>query len=366
MVHSLLLAALALAGFQNPAPHVPAPIVLSGALSPGRCRVWVDLAGDKYLFLVDTGMDHSYIRPDLKQNALAKDPNAKIAIADASVPVSKFDTQSSSLYRERPYVGGLLGMDILGKLAFTIDYDSQQVTVWPPAYPADQMEEDLGKSITKLSLLSEPNTTLQFFNTSLGLAQLDTGAAISLLPKTANASPEVFPTKISQPLELFEGVTGKATQSVVRKLAIGDQDLFCQMLLVSDTVDVGVISPNIFSRKVLFDFPNHQIEFSQLSSSDQACRALGAVLHSTVEDRNGEPYMRTQSIKNLGPGQFTWVRVVSINGHKGHDLLTMLENKDLLSATILQNAYDSLANGGTVIVDNGSKQERLYVAPFIH
>jgi hypothetical protein len=353
---------------QTPVLKPTAPVVISVPVAPGRCRVPVDVAGKTYLFLIDTGMEKSYIRADVKANALARDPKAELVLGAGSIPIADLPSQSSTVYLEVPAIAGIVGMDVLSKVAFTIDYDKQQLTVWPENAKQEDMVKGLlqpGQQMASIPLLSEQGYLSLFLQTSLGECELDTGAAVSLLAKAAAKSPEVFQTKLSQPMQLFDGTAGKATQAIVRRMSLGDENLFCQQVLVSDTTDVGVISPNLFGRKVLFDMPGKRVVFAASSPSEQACRTIGALLHGTVEEREGEPFLKAQLVKNLGPGQSPWVRIVSINGHKGSDLLTMLKSKDLLSAVILQKAYDSLATGGKVLIERKGKQESLFVAPYL-
>jgi hypothetical protein len=111
--------------------------------------------------------------------------------------------------------------------------------------------------------------------------------------------------------------------------------------------------------------PGKKVMFLATSPSEQACNAIGSLLHGAVVERKGEMFLKVQLIKNLGTGQTPWVRIVSINGHRGSELLAMLKSKDLLSATILQKSYDSLAGSGKVLIERNGKQESLFVAPYI-
>ena len=365
MFAALLFTSLAL---QGPALKVTSPILFRGSVSPGRCRVPLLLGDQMYLFLIDTGIDHSYIRFDVKHKLLIESPDEKLVFGSGSIPVKKMQAVDSTLYREIPPVAGIVGMDLLKHERFTIDYVGQTLTLWPTDKDLPEMSDSVGGDkdrIVTIDLIDEENTPSMFVNTSLGEAELDTGAMLSLLPKTASTSPEVLATKISQPLELFDGTAGRATQAFVRNLSIGSQQIFCQQVLLSDTVNVGVISPSLFAKRVLFDFPNKKIVFAEPDPSWMACKTIGTLVHGMVEERNGEPFLKAQLAKNMGPKSSPWVRIVSIDGHKGSDLLKMLKDKDSLAATIVQHAYDSLAKGGIVLIEHDGKQEKLYVQPFL-
>src|SRR2546423_910060 len=83
-------------------------------------------------------------------------------------------------------------------------------------------------------------------------------------------------------------------------------------------------------RRILFDMPEKKVMFAVPSPSEQACNAIGSLLHGSVAEKSGEMYLKVQLIKNLGPGQSPWVRIVSVNGHKGSGLFSMLKEKDQL------------------------------------
>lgn len=361
---------LALLAFrQNPAAKPATPIVFAGVVGPGRCRIPIQFAKTNYLFLVDTGIETSYIRSDIKAQILKADPKAQLSLGDASVSLRSISTQDSTVYREFPPIAGIIGMDILSKVAFSVDYNTQQVTVWPDKADIGDMEKSVFGPHDKagiISLISEQGYRSMFLQTSLGESELDTGAPVSMLAKTATESPEVFSTGISAPLELFDGTAGKATQVIVRNMQLGDQQIVCQPFLLSDTADVGVISPNLLGRKILFDFPHKEVEFVPPTGTDRACTAIASMLRGEVQVRKGDLFLKTQKARNLGVTEEQWTRVISIAGRKGSDWLKLFASNDPSTANDLQEAYEAVSRGGEVLVEENGKPTRLLVAPFIH
>jgi hypothetical protein len=365
----LLLLCLLFSRLQVPKSKDTTPVVFSGPVKAGRCRIPVELGGKSYLFLVDTGIEQSYLRPDVKVAILKQDKKAVLGLGGGSIPIDAIAAQESSVYQEFPPIGGIIGMDILSKVAFSIDYNKQEVSIWPAA--ATEADIELGvfadehKSST-IPLISEPGYQSMFLQTSLGEAELDTGAVVSLLAKTASKSPEVLPTTLTRPMELFDGKAGKATQVVVRQIRLGDDNVFCQPMLLSDTTDVSVISANLFGRKILFDFPHKKLEYAIPSDTERACNAIGALLHGTVEARKSELFLKAQLARNLGATKDPWVRIASIDGRKGSEWLAMFQRRDPAVALALQRAYDSLSKSGKVMVEHDGKQEALYLAPYLN
>ena len=361
--------AFLLAALQNPAEKVVTPTVIAGVVKPGRCRIPIAVAGKSYLFLVDTGLEKSYIRPDVKAYVLKLDKKATLSLAGGSIAISDLPSPEAAVYTEIPAVGGIIGMDILSKVAFGIDYDKQQLTLWPTDAKQSDIETSFFPAPQKFSsipLITEPGYVSQFLQTSLGEAELDTGASVGLLAKSAASSPEVFATSLSRPLQLFDGTAGHASQAVVRHLKLGDVDVFCQQFLLSDTADVGVVAASVLGRRVLFDFPDKRVSFVSPSDEERGCSAIGSLLHGTVMAKNGELYLKAQMAKNLGATKNPWVRVVSIDGRKGSEWLSMFLRRDDALAGELRNAYDSLAKNGKVIVERNGKQETLLISPFIN
>lgn len=362
------VAFLALSRPQTPVLKFTTPVVYKGVVKPGRCRIPLEVSGESHLFLVDTGIEKSYVRADVKASLLARDRKATISLGTTSLAVDTLSSPNSSVYNEIPVISGIIGMDILSKLAFSIDYDKGQVTIWPDV-SSEEMEKGtfaVGEKYATIPLISEPGYLSLFLMTSLGEAELDTGAAISLLPKSATSSPEVFATSLSKPLELFDGMAGRASQAIVRNLRVGEQDIFCQQFLLSDTANVGVISAGILGKKILFDFPHKRVVFAVPSESGRACASIGALLHGTVEARKGELFLKAQLAKNLGASKNPYVRIVSLDGRTSSEWLAMFLRRDERTADLLRNAYDSLSKTGKVIVEHDGKQERLLIAPYLN
>src|SRR5256885_17013259 len=93
MVASLLFTFLG-AHIQTPKLKLTTPVVIAGVVGAGRCRIPIDVAGKTYLFLVDTGIEKSYIRSDVKANALTRDPLAKLILGDISIAVAEIGRAS--------------------------------------------------------------------------------------------------------------------------------------------------------------------------------------------------------------------------------------------------------------------------------
>jgi len=360
--------AFACALFQQPFDKPSKPVVLSGPIKAGRCRIPLSVGGQTYLFLIDTGIEKSYIRGDAKAAILKRDEKALLSLAGSSVAVSDLPNQKSSVYLEIPQIAGVVGMDILSKIALSINYDKQQLTLWPENSAESDIEKAVfpkDQKLANISLIPEPGYLSLFMQTSLGECELDTGASLSLLARSATKSPEVFSTSINKPLELFEGGLGHASQVVVRDFQLGDDDMYCQPFLLSDSADVGVIAASQLSKTIYFDLPGKRVLFAVPTETEQACSAIGALLHGTVMDKNDELYLKAQLARNLGSTQSPWVRIVSIDGKKGSDWLSMYVHRDPSTADGLRKAYDSLSRDGKVIVERNGKQEQLLIAPYI-
>ncbi len=365
----LAVACAAFALIQIPVIKGVDPIVIAGIVKPGRCRVPILLSGQSELFLIDTGIEKSYVRADVKQKALKSDSKAVLTLGSVSIPLSTIPSQQSTVYQEFPPIGGIIGMDILSKVIFSIDYDKQEVTIWPEAAPGKELGAGFFKKddeIASIPLLKDTGYLAPFIMTSLGEAVLDTGAVTSLLGKRATSSTDVLATSLSRPMEFFEMSAGKATQVVVRNLSLSGHEIFCQPMLLSDTTDVAVISAGLLGRRVLFDLPHKRVEYAVPSEIDRACSAIGSLLHGTVEEKKGELFLRAQSARNLGATKTPSVRIISIDGRKTGEWLAMFRKRDPATADLLRGAYDSLSKNGKVMVEHNGKPEALLLAPFLN
>jgi hypothetical protein len=358
---------LALAA-QTPVTRGVEPVVIPALLNPGRCRISITIAGQPELFLIDTGIEKSYIRSDVKAKVLRADPKAVLTFGAGTIPVSSLPSQSSTVYQEFPPISGIVGMDVLSKVVFSIDFDKHQVMVWSDAVTGNDLGSGFFKpneEIASIPLLLETGYLAPFVQTSLGEAVIDTGAAVSLLSKNATRSEDVLSTSLSRPMEFFETTAGRATRVVVKELLVGGREIFCQSMLLSDTTDVGVISATLLGRKVLFDIPHKRVEYAVPSDNDRACATFGALLHGTVEEKNGELFLRAQTAKNLGATKSPLVRILSIDGRKSTDWLEMFRNRDPRTPDELRKAFDSLSKKGRVMVEHNGKPEPLLLAPFL-
>lgn len=356
---------------QTAAPKTPlgSPVVLSGPIQPGRCRVAIDLDGHLRLFLIDTGLEHSYIRLDVKRNVLAKDPKAQLTVGTASIAVSDLTTPDSTLYQEVPAVAGVVGLDVLSKIVFGIDYRDRKLTVWP-AKSKDAgkdwvLQDSRSQQSIDIPLDIEEGSDVPFVATEYGTCELDTGATITLLPKGAANSTSVIPTNVTQNLELFDGTAGHANQAIANELEIGHQSFFCSPVLVGDQVDVGVFAPSLLGDRVLFDLPNHRISYAgPRPETADAEYALTTLFHTPVQARNGHLYLLARG-PALDKSTDPWTKLISINGHSADDLLKLFLMQNTQACLIMLHAYNAMPTGCKVVVDQAGKQNTILMSPFL-
>ena len=366
---TLALACLSTQAAAPKAPLINAPITLTGPIQPGRCRVSLDLDGHPRLFLIDTGLEHSYIRPDVKRNVLAKNPNAQLAVGPASIAISDLTTPNSTLYQEVPAVAGVIGLDVLSKIVFGIDYRGHKLTIWPSSTKdAGQdwlLQDPKSQQPVKIPLEVDQGSDVPFVATEYGTCELDTGATITLLPKGAANSTSVIPSNVTENLELFDGTAGHANQAIANELEIGHESFFCSPVLVGDQVDVGVFAPSLLGDRVLFDLPHHRISYAgPRAETADAEYALTTLFHTTVQARDGHLYLLARG-PALDKSTDPWTKLISINGHNADDLLGLFLKKDTQACIILLHAYNAMPTGCKVVVDHAGKQTTIIMSPFL-
>ncbi len=372
LILPLAIAYILVGHSQEAAPKATAveeAVTLSGPIQPGRCRVTLDLDGHPRLFLIDTGLEHSYIRPDVKLNVLAKNPKAQLSVGPASIAVSSLTTPESTLYQEVPAVAGVVGLDVLSKIVFGIDYKNRKLTVWP-ANTKDPgkdwlLEDPKSQEPINIPLDIEEGSNVPFVATEYGTCELDTGATITLLPKGAANSTSVISTNVTENLELFDGTAGHANQAIANELEIGHESFFCSPVLVGDQVDVGVFAPSVLGSRVLFDLPNHRITSAgPRRETADAEYALTTLFHTSVQARNGHLYLLARG-PAMDKATDPWTKLVSINGHKADDLLRLFLKKDTQACIIMLHAYNAMPAGCKVVVDHAGKQTTITMSPFL-
>ena len=334
-------------------------------MTPGRCRVALNLDGHPRLFLVDTGLEHSYLRGDVKKNVLARNPQAEMAFGPASVAIASLETPDSTLYREVPAVAGVVGLDVLSKVAVGIDYLGGEVIVWPAGkHEADETDwvKTAGTDAKTLDIGTPAGGDAPFVRTGFGDCELDTGATISLVPASASNSPSLMSTKLSSDLELFDGTAGRATQAIASEFQVGGESLFGCPVLIGDKAATGVFAPSALGRKVVIDIPNHRLIYAERTPVDDACVALSSLLKTPVVMMKGRLHMLASrpSESKRDP----WAELISVNGRSAEDVLALYQKRDPEACVVLEHAYAKLPTGCKVVIQKDGKPSTILVGSF--
>ncbi len=214
---SLILALHATSQAASPIPR--SPIEIPCDLETGYCFVTIQIDSKPYNFLVDTGNTDSYISRTALRAIARSDKHASFTIGPVTVPVASLSILTKAEDKLALKPDGYLGMDVLSKLIFGIDYEKGQFLVWPAGANRDvAMQWVTSRGLGAISEgVAGPQGDNRLFIPSGygGDLCIDTGMNTMLLPENPAKEKDFVDSGIVTPMRIFDRGIGKVKIEVI-------------------------------------------------------------------------------------------------------------------------------------------------------
>jgi len=358
----ILHLACALTLSQTTADWTPTEIPCEVAFA--QCDINLQIAGKEYKFLIDTGNDKSYISSEMRKEIAASEKPPFLKLGNLLAPVLQFEDLSKFSLHVVSGVDGVLGMDMLAKLAFGIDYQNKKFFVWPAGHVmTSNAIEWLGSHTTTfivVPMATMPNDDRFYVRSQYGYLTLDTAAPLSLLPSAPDQQKTFLTTGIHHKIDVFNMTLPDTEVKVAGLLQADGLSLEnYPVLICKDLQGIGAVSGAMFGPRILIDGPAQTITVAPQRTPDEEFTMTLQVL--TMGDaylENGKVYVPVDTDdvpKKLVPEDKRW-QIIAINKVKLDDLRAMYNNHDPKTGQVVRDIIKALDKGCDIDALAGDKR----------